>query len=166
MKAIYLSATMLVFCFAAAYGQGKDSLTGLPVVPAAETVVAGKSYGFQPGPMPGSIVCKSKMKGAFYVIGNMNVKDNKAKVGTVAAWYTAHLPGFKMVQGYARHGAPNGRSQTVFYNSDGTTLVVITGSTAPQGQDAVTYGIAYQRYEPGISEKAIVSLTQEKIVCQ
>ncbi len=46
MRVICLSITVLAFCAAGAYGQGKDPLTGLPVIPSAETIVQGKSYGF------------------------------------------------------------------------------------------------------------------------
>jgi len=156
---------MLVFCLAAAYGQGTNALTGLPVIPAAETILEGKSYGFQPGPESDGAVCKSKMRATFYALANMNVKDKTIKVSATVAWYDAHLSGFKKVQGYASTKS-SGRSQTVFYNPAGTLLVIITGSPGAQGQDTVTYGINYERYDPGISEKTIASLTQQKIVCQ
>lgn len=168
MKAICLSGTMLVFCLAGAYGQAKDSLTGLPVIPAAETMLAGKSYGFQPSQVPEGTVCKSKMKGDFYALLNMNVRDNNVKVSTVVAWYAAHLTGFKKTQGYVTNGPQNAgnRSQTAFYNPGGTIVVFITGDFGRQGEDTNTYGVGYQRYEPGISEKTIASMTQGKIVCQ
>lgn len=167
MKTICLSGAMLVCCLAVAYGQGKDSLTGLPVIPAAEVMVAGTSYGFQPAHMPEGPVCKSKMKGNFYALLNMNVKDNKVKVSTVIAWYAAHLSGFKKTQGYVGNGPQNAghRSQTAFYNSDGTIVVFITGDSGRQGEDTSTYGVGYERYDPGISEKTVASLTQGKIVC-
>jgi len=165
MKSLYFSGTMLVFCIAGAYAQGTDALTGLPVIPAAETILAGKSYGFQPAQMPEGGVCKSKMKGDFYALLNMNVKDNKVKVSTAVAWYDAHLSGFKKTQGSQGQTASS-RSQTVFYNSAGTILVLITGASGRPGEDTNTYGVAYQRYEPGLSEKTIASLTQGKIVCQ
>jgi hypothetical protein len=161
MRTIFFTGTMLVCCWAGAYGQGTDSLTGLPVIPAAETIVAGKSYGFQPAEMPEAAVCKSKMKGAFYALQNMNVKDNSVKISTVVAWYAAHLRGFKKTQGYE-----HGRSQTAFYNAAGTIVVFITGASGRQGEDTTTYGLGYQHYEPGVSEKTIASLTQGKVICQ
>lgn len=161
MRMIYLSITVLAFCAAGAYGQGKDPLTGLPVIPSAETIFQGRSYGFQPSDLPPSAVCKSKMKGEFFALLHMNVKDNNEKVSTVVAWYAAHLSGFKMTQGYGY-----GRSQTAFYNPGGTMVVLITGSSGRTGEDTNVYGIAYQRYEPGLSEKTIASLTHSKIVCQ
>lgn len=159
---------MLVLCLAAAYAQGNDSLTGLPVIPAAETMLAGKSYGFQPAAMPEGTVCKSKMKGEFYALQNMNVKDSNIKVNTVVAWYAAHLPGFKKTQGYVSNGRQNAeyRLQTTFSNSEGTIVVVITGGAGRQGEDTSTHGVAYERYDPGISEKTIASLTQGKIACR
>jgi hypothetical protein len=160
MKAIFVLGTMLVFSLAAA-GQGSmDPLTGLPIIPAAETVVGGTSYGFQPGPMPGATVCKSKMKGEFFSILNSNVKDSKVKVSTVAAWYAAHLSGFKKTEGYGSN-----RSQTIFSSADGTILVIITGDRAAQGQDTGTYSVAYQKYQPGLSAKTIESLARGKFEC-
>ena len=168
MKSFGLSATTFVFCLAAAYGEGKDALTGLPVIPAAETVVAGKSYGFEPTDMPDSAVCRSKMKGDFYALGDMNVKDKNLTVNAAIAWYAAHLSGFKKARGSMSAGRQNSgsRSQTALYNSDGTIVIFITGNVAPQGQDAGVYSIAYQRYSPGLSEKTITSMTQGNIDCR
>jgi len=159
---------MLILVLGGAYGQGKDSLTGLPVMPAAETMLAGKSYGFQPVQVPEGTVCKSRMRGDFYALHNMNVKDKNVKVSAAVAWYDAHLSGFKKTHGYVDKGPQNAghRSQTAFYNSSGTIVVFITGEAAGQGEDSNTYGIGYQRYEPGISEKTIASMTQGKIDCK
>jgi hypothetical protein len=118
--------------------------------------------------MPDGLVCKSKMQGDFYALVNMNVGDRNIKVNTVVAWYAAHLSGFRKTQGYVSNGPQNagGRSQTAFYNSGGTIVVFVTGDTAPQGENANTYGVGYERYEPGISETTIASLTQGKVVCK
>jgi len=161
MKTCYLSAAMLALCAAGAYGQGKDPLTGLPVIPAAETIFQGKSLGFKPSELPASAVCKGKMKGEFYALSHMNVKDNNEKVSTAVAWYAAHLSGFNKIQGYGY-----GKSQTAFYNPGGTMVVLITGNPGKTGEDTGVYGIAYQRYDPGLSEKTTASLTHSKIVCQ
>jgi hypothetical protein len=164
MKAIYVSATVLALCVASVYGQGKDPLTGLPVIPAAETIVQGKSLGLEPSDLPPSALCKSKMKGDFYTLSSMDAiaKTIKTvKVSSVVAWYAAHLSGFKKSQGYA-----GGRSQIAFYKSDGTIVVWITGNNGRQAEDADAYSVSYQRYDPGLSERTIVSLTQGKTVCQ
>ena len=161
MSKVPVLAIMLVLCFAEASGQGNlDPLTGLPVIPAAETMVAGQSYGFQPDAMPPTMVCKSKMKGEFFSILNRNVKDSKIKLSMAAAWYATHLSGFKKTEG-SKSNSP----QMVFSNSDGTILVIITGEPGTQGKDGGTYSVSYQKYQPGLSAKTIESFTQSKIVC-
>jgi len=164
MKTICLSATVLALCVAGAYGQAKDPVTGLPVIPAAETIVQGKSLGLQPSDLPGTQVRKSKMKGDFYTLSSVDViaKTVRAvKVSSVVEWYAAHLSGFKKSQGYA-----GGRAQIAFYNSSGTRVILITGDNARQGEDTNAYSVSYQRFDPGIYEKTIASLTRGKIVCQ
>ena len=161
MKTILWLGTMLVFGSAVGAGQGDlDPLTRIPVIPAAETVVQGKSYGFQPTQMPVTTVCKSKMSGNFYAVGSMNVKDNKIKMSTVVSWYAAHLSGFTKTQGYE-----SGRSQIAFSNGDGSIVVFLTGEPGPQSQDTTIHGIGYESFQPGISEKTIAGLTQGKVVC-
>ena len=154
MKMI-LSAAVVVFSLANAVGQAKmlttDSLTGLPVIPATEWM---KGSGNQPTKMPNGQVCKSKMQGSFYMLFN-------AKINDAAAWYLSHLTGFKKVQGYE-----SGRAQVAFYNSDGTMVIILTGDPGAQGENTNAYSVAYERYQPGLSEKTIASLTQGKIVCQ
>jgi hypothetical protein len=157
MKAIFLLGTVLVLCVAGAAGQGKpDPLTGLPVIPTRATVIAGKSYGIQPTKMPDGPVCKSKMQGNFYFL-----LSSKIKLSSAVAWYGSHLSGFKKVQGYESM-----RSQTAFFNSDRTILVIVTGDHGAQGQDADAYSVAYEKYQPGLSEKTVDGVARGKIVCK
>src|ERR1700722_12267459 len=106
MKTI-LCAAVFALSLANAAGQTltNDPLTGLPLISATEP---GKGMGNQPTKMPDGQVCRSSMKGEFYML--FNIKTNEA-----AAWYASHLSGFKKVQGYE-----SGRAQIIFYNSDGT----------------------------------------------
>lgn len=161
MKTIFLAATMFVLCLTNALGQGKlltnDPLTGLPLIPATDSGkhVANISYTYnQPTQMPGAQICKSKFQGDFYSLYNI-------KVDAAVAWYSSHLSGFKKVQGYESE-----RSQTAFYNSDGTIVIIVTGDSGAQVEGRKAYSVAYERYQPGISERTITSLTQGKIVCQ
>lgn len=160
MKTLCLIAAVFALTLAAA-GQGKtltnDPLTGLPLIPA--TVVV-ENAGNTPVKMPDGQVCKSNMKGNFYSLYNYFSKHN-VKVSNVVAWYSSHLSGFKKVSGYE-----SGRSQTAFYNSDRTALIIVTGNPGAAGEDTDAYSVAYQRYQPGLSEKTVASLTQGKIVCQ
>lgn len=154
MKTTLLIATILVLGLANAAGQGKtltdDPLTGLPLIPATD---GGQYVGNTPDKMPDGQVCKSRMQGNFYSL-------YKIKMDAVTAWYGSHLAGFKKVQGYE-----SGRSQTAFYNADRTIVIFLTGNPGAQGENADAYSVAYERYQPGISEKTITGLTQGKIVC-
>ena len=155
MKNILLVTTMLTLCLAHAAGQTKtvtnDPLTGLPLTPATD---AGKHVGNQPVKMPAGQVCKSKMQGNFYTLYSI-------KMDAVTAWYASHLAGFKKVQGYE-----GGRTQIAFYKPDGTIVIFLTAVRGAPGENADGYAVAYERYEPGISDKTITSLTRGKIVCQ
>jgi hypothetical protein len=155
MKNILLVTMVLTFCLANAAGQGKtltsDPLTGLPLIPATDS---GNHFGNEPDPLPDSQVCKSKMKGEFYSLYNI-------KMDAATAWYAAHLTGFKKVLGYE-----SGRAQTAFYNSGGTIVIFLTGTSGAKGENVNAYSVAYERYDPGLSEKTLTSLTQGKFVCQ
>ena len=155
MKTVFLAATMFVLCLTNATGQGKlltsDPLTGLPLIPATDS---GVHVGNEPTQMPDAQICKSKFQGNFYSLFNI-------KVDAAAAWYSSYLSGFKKVGGYASQ-----RSQTAFYNSDGTIVVIVTGDKGAQGENTNAYAVAYERDQPGISEKAITALTRGNIVCQ
>jgi hypothetical protein len=155
MKTVFLAATMFVFCLTNATGQGKlltsDPLTGLPLIPATDSSM---HLGNKPTQMPDGQICKSKFQGNFYSLFNI-------KVDAAAAWYSSHLSGFKKVSGYESQ-----RPQTAFYNSDGTIVVIVTGDRGAQGENANAYAVAYERYQPGISEKTITALTRGNIDCQ
>jgi len=159
MKTTWLIATILVLCLTSATGQGKiltnEPWTGLPLIPATDSGkrIANLSYTYnEPTKMPDGQVCKSKMQANFYLLYNI-------KVDAAVAWYSSHLSGFKKVSGYESQ-----RSQVPFYKPDGT-IVIIVGDPG-EGENTDAYSVAYERYQPGISERTITSLTQGKIVCQ
>lgn len=160
MKNAIAVVTILVFALANAAGQAKvltdDPLTRLPLIPA--TVVV-ESAGNQPVKMPDGRVCKSTMQGNFYTLYSYYSKHN-SKVSQVVGWYSSHLSGFNKVSGYESR-----RSQTAFFNSDRTIVIIVTGNPGGAGEDTYAYSVAYERYLPGLSEKTITSLTQGKISC-
>ena len=155
MKISAIVAAILFLSLANAAGQAKkltnDPLTGLPLSPAT---YGGPFQGNDPDKMPDGQVCRSKMQGNSYDL-------LKIKIDAATEWYSSHLSGFKKVQGYE-----SGRSQTAFYNSDGTVVIFLTGQRGEQGENTAAYSVAYERYQPGISEKTIIGLTQGKFVCQ
>jgi hypothetical protein len=123
-----------------------DPLTGLPLIPATENRVHPGNN--DPVNMPGGQFCKSKMRANFYSVFD-------SKMDASVAWYDAHLRGFHKV-------SDTGRSKDIFYNDAGTLAVLVMGSKG----NTETRSVAYYRFEPGISAKAIVSMIQEKLVCQ
>ncbi len=160
MKTTLLITATLIFCFASAADQGKllanDPLTGLPLISATDSGnhMPNVAYTYnEPTRMPDAQICKSKFQGDFYSLYNI-------KVDAAVAWYSSHLSGFKKVSGYESE-----RSQIAFYNSDRTILIIITGDKGAKGENTDAYSVAYERYQPGLSEKTIDSLTQGKIVC-
>jgi hypothetical protein len=162
MKTILLAATLLL-CFAMnAAAQAKvltnDPLTALPLIPASVML---KNAGNEPVHMPDGQICKSKMQGNFYSLYNYFAPNN-VDLTEAITWYSSHLSGFKRVGDSGSSRA----SQIAFYNSDGTIVVILTGEGSEKHPSTKTYSVAYERYQPGLSEKTIASLTREKIVCQ
>jgi hypothetical protein len=127
-----------------------DPLTGLPLHPATDSRL---HLGNEPTRLPESQVCKSKMQADFYSVFD-------SKVNATLRWYEVHLPGFKKTHAYAAN-----RSQDTFYKSDGTFLVSVTGSPGKEGENTDTYSVLYAYFQPGLSEKTIVGLNQQKVVC-
>lgn len=162
MRNAAVLAALLALNLGNAAGQGKvltnDPLTGLPLIPAT---VLFKNVGNEPDKMPDGQVCRSKMQGNFYSLSNIMNPASGLKMDAAAAWYASHLSGYKKVQGYE-----SGRSQIAFYNSDRTIVIFLTGQRGAQGENTDAFSVAYERYQPGISEKTISSLTQGKIICQ
>jgi len=154
MKRFFVIAAVLALGISSATGQGRllsnDLMTGLPLYPGTDS---GSHTGNDPIKMPETPVCKSKKQAVFY-------KIYKMKTGDAVAWYSSHLSGFKKASGYDSQ-----RSQIAFSNSDGTLLVIVTGEPGAKGENTVAYSVAYERFQPGISEKTVESFTLGKIVC-
>jgi hypothetical protein len=54
---------------------------------------------------------------------------------------------------------------TIFSNADGTIVVILIAESKTADGIARTSSVAYERYQPGISEKTIASFLQKHIVC-
>jgi hypothetical protein len=153
MKRTPRLAAGLIFSFATLAGSATlttDPLTNLPLDPATESSL---HLGNEPTRLPDSQICKSKMQTDFYSLFDV-------KVSVTLAWYASHLPGFRKTHGYAA-----GRSQDTFYNADGTIIVSVTGEPGRDGEDEDGYSVLYARFQPGLSEKTIQGMNQQKIVC-
>jgi hypothetical protein len=127
-----------------------DPLTGLPLYPATDSRL---HLGNQPTRLPESQVCKSKMQADFYSVFD-------SKVDATLAWYSGQLTGFKKTRAYAAN-----RSQDTFYKADGTIVVSVTGSPGKEGENTETYSVLYALFQPGLAEKTILGMNEQKVVC-
>jgi hypothetical protein len=127
-----------------------DPLTNLPLYPATDSRL---HLGNDPTRLPESSMCQSKMEVDFYSVFD-------SKVDATVAWYGARLTGFKKTHAYASN-----RSQDTFYNADGTLIVSITGEPGKADENTDTYSLLFARFNPGLSEKAILSMNQQKVAC-
>jgi len=151
--AFFVAMSIMIFVYAARGGTkllATDPLTGLPLYPATDSRL---HMGNEPTQLPESQVCKSKMQVDFYSIYD-------SKVNVTLAWYDSHLPGFKKTHAYASK-----RSQDTYYKSDGTLIVSVTGSPGKDGEDTDTYSVIYARFQPALTEKTIIGMNQQKVVC-
>ena len=126
-----------------------DPLTKLPVPAPGDPIQIGDS----PMKLDNVPVCKSTAQMNFYTALS-------GKVEAAVAWYGSHLKGFKHTHGYG-----SGRSQDTYYNAAGTLMVSITGNPSPDGQNAEVYSVIYGTIMPGASEKIIVGMNVQKVVC-
>ena len=156
MKPSAILATTLVFCLVAIAGRNAklltaDPLTNLPLYPATDSRL---HLGNEPTHLPDSSVCGSKMQTDFYTVYD-------STVAATIIWYGAHLPGFKKTHAYAAN-----RSQDTFYNSEGTLAVSVSGSSGKADENTETYSVVYSRFQPALPEKTIISLNEQKVICQ
>jgi len=151
MKVLFASIAMLIvalICEAATI-LTSDPLTQLPLDPASNSRL---NLGNAPTAMHPSTVCKSNMQANLYTVYE--------SVNETNAWYTAHLKGVKHAHGYS-----NDRSRDVFYNPAGTMVVTVTGEPGKDGQNVDTHAVVYYTFQPGLSERTILAMLNEKIVC-
>jgi hypothetical protein len=127
-----------------------DPLTGLPIPPSEDKF----NLGNEPMVLDATQMCKSTMKSDFYT-------PNGLKMNATAAWYEPKLPGFKKVEGWHKD-----RTSVVFYKSDGTAAVAMTGMPAPQGQDSEVHGIVYSTFTPALPVKAFAGFTTGNVDCR
>jgi hypothetical protein len=126
-----------------------DPLTGLPIVPSPDRIHLGN----EPTVLPETKICKSDAQMNFY-------SPNGIQVDATVEWYAGQLHEFKKTHAWA-----NRRSQDTFYKPDGTVIVSITGEPGADGQNTDVHGIVYGKFEPAITEKTILGMNSQKIVC-
>lgn len=131
-----------------------DPLTGLALSPG----IVAMPYN-APTEMPQAVICTSKFQGNYYSVDNS--PTNNTTMGPTVAWYASHLKGFTHVHGYSSE-----RAQDAFYNAGGTLAVIVTSDRGPESKSAHVYGVAYERYQPGLKPKVFMGLTTGNIDCR
>jgi hypothetical protein len=116
-----------------------DPLTGLPVYPGVTNS----------NPLPESDFCGKQMQKDFYIVMG-------GKGDVFAKWYASHLPGY-----HKYHAVTDGRSQYIFFSTDGGIEVTVTGT---RGGPAV-YSISYGRFQPGLTTQEMTAFSQSKKSC-
>jgi hypothetical protein len=150
MKAIITTIVLLgvaMICQAAILTT--DPLTQLPLDPASNSRL---NLGNAPTAMQPSSICKSKFQANLYTVYET--------VNETTAWYTAHLRAFRHAHGYS-----GGRSRETFYNADSTMVISILGEPGPDGHNVDTHTVMYYSFQPGLAEKTILAMLNEKTVC-
>jgi hypothetical protein len=146
MQAIRASSLGLSLAlFAATAGAAhltQDPLTQLPLPAITDTSVLGNS----PTEMPSATICKSRYRGNFYSLSD-------AKLDSVVAWYAGALKGFRHIQS-ADH------SNHMFADAQRSIIVIVTGHAGGNADS-----VAYEKYEPGLSEKALLGFVNHSIDC-
>jgi hypothetical protein len=119
----------------------QDPLTQLPLPAITEGIV-----GNDPTEMPPATICKSRYRGNFYSLNN-------ATLESAVAWYVGTLKGFRHIQS-ADH------STHVFSDTQRSIIVIVMGKT---GGNAAS--VAYEKYEPGLSEKTLLGIVKNSVDC-
>ncbi|HEY2683030.1 MAG TPA: hypothetical protein VGI93_05950 [Steroidobacteraceae bacterium] len=119
----------------------QDPLTQLPLPAITDNPMVGNA----PTEMPAAKICKSAFRGNFYALNNV-------PLDTAVAWYVGALKGFRHIQS-ADH------SSHLFADAQRSIVVIVRGV----GGNADS--VAYEKYEPGLSEKALVGFVNKNLDC-
>jgi hypothetical protein len=141
LQALSLSLAVLSATAGAAH-LTQDPLTQLPLPAITDNPMLGN----EPTEMPTAQICKSAYRGNYYSL-------NRVSLDTAVAWYVGALKGFRHIQS-ADH------SSHLFADSQRSIVVVVTGHAGGNADS-----VAYEKYEPGLSEKAILGFVNRKVDC-
>jgi hypothetical protein len=66
---------------------------------------------------------------------------------------------------HAHVAAGNRGPEDGYYSADGTTLVIVLGKSRTGGVPDDTYSVTYYSFQPGASEKLILSILHDNMDC-
>ena len=119
----------------------QDPLTQLPVPAMTESIL-----GNSPTEMPSGMICKSQYHGNYYSLNGT--------LDSAVAWYVDALKGFRHIQS-ADH------TSHMFADAQRSLIVIVMGKAGGDANSA-----AYEKYEPGLSEKAMLGFINHSIDCR
>ena len=102
--------------------------------------------GNAPTEMPPASVCKSKYRGNYYELMNATLEN-------AVAWYVGNLKGFRHIES-ADH------STHVFSDAQRSLIVIVMGKAGGEAGK-----VAYEKYEPGLSEKTLLGIVKHSVDC-
>jgi hypothetical protein len=145
MQGIRSSALAVVLACSAATTNAahltKDPLTQLPL-----PTITDNAFGNDPTEMPAATICKSQFRGNFYSLSG-------ASLDSAVSWYISTLKGFRHIQS-ADHAVH------AFADAQRSVIVILMGKP---GGAANT--VAYEKYEPGLSEKTLQGIAKNSLDC-
>jgi hypothetical protein len=119
----------------------QDPLTQLPLPAITEGML-----GNRPAEMPPATICKSAYRANHYVLSN-------ATLESAAAWYVGSLKGF-------RHIESGDHLTHVFSDAQRSVIVIVMGRADGNASSA-----AYEKYDPGLSEKTLLGIVRKSVDC-
>jgi hypothetical protein len=142
IRASLLTLPLAIFAVtASAEHLTQDPLTQLPL-PAITEGMLGNS----PSEMTPATVCKSAYRGNLYILVN-------ATLESAVAWYAGALKGFRHIES-ANH------LTHVFSDAQRSIIVIVMGRADGKANSA-----AYEKYEPGLSEKTLLGIVKKSVDC-
>jgi hypothetical protein len=118
-----------------------DPLTQLPL-----PTITDSGFGNNPVEMPAATICKSQFRGNFYSLSGTSLDS-------AVSWYVGTLKGFRHIQSadHALHAFADARR---------SVIVILMGK--PGG---AANSVAYEKYQPGLSEKTLQGIAKNSLDC-
>jgi hypothetical protein len=120
----------------------QDPLTHLQLPAFTDKSILGNA----PVEMPSAKICKSQYRGEYYSLSDSTLES-------VVAWYVGSLKGFRHIQS-ADH------STHMFADAQRSIIVIVMGKAGGNANS-----VAYEKYEPGLSEKALLGFVNKAVDC-
>jgi hypothetical protein len=120
----------------------QDPLTQLPLPSITDNNILGNS----PTEMPSAKICNSQFRGNHYDLSN-------STLDSAVAWYAGALKDF-------RHIHSKDHLNHMFADAQRSLIIVVRGTA-----DGRASAVAYEKFEPGLSEKTLLGFVNNALDC-